>query len=226
MDTTLALPTLDLATEENLPQAMRAYLALERMIVMLELEPGAAYTEAFLLDRLEFGRTPVREALQRLEWEGLVDIRPRAGIAIAPIVAGDWIKVTQTRYGPECLLMRSAALSGHPGAHERMREAGTAMQKATVSESTLMFLRADKAFDAALATAADNAYAARAVAPLQSHSRRFWFRYQSDRGLTEAAGNHLAVIDAILNGDADRAETAARTMLDLNLRYARRVAGQ
>ncbi len=225
MDTHLALPTLDFATEDNLPQAARAYLALERMIVMLELEPGVSYTEGYLLERLDYGRTPVREALQRLDWEGLVEIRPRAGIAIAPIIASDWVKVTEARYGPECLLVRSAALAGNPGSAGRMREAGLAMQKSTVSESTLMYLRADKAFDAALAAAADNAYAMRAVAPLQSHSRRFWFRYQSDRGLTEAAGSHIAVIDAILDGDADRAEAAARAMLDLNLRHARRVAG-
>ena len=84
--------------------------------------------------------------------------------------------------------MRSAALSGHPGAHERMREAGTAMQKATVSESTLMFLRADKAFDAALATAADNAYAVATgpgLAAVADYSGLIVFRTGVSTGATE-----------------------------------------
>lgn len=226
MTNPLASSTLSLDGEEGVSRTAGAYLALERMIVMLELSPGDTYSEAHLLDRLDYGRTPMREALQRLEWEGLVEIRPRAGIAIVPIIAGDWVKVTEARFGPECLLTRSAAQTLGPGADDAIRSAGVAMQKATVSENTLMFLRADKAFDNALAAAADNPYAARAAAPLQSHSRRFWYRYQSDRGLTQAATHHIAVIDAILDGDAERAEASTRAMLDLNLRYARQVAAR
>ncbi len=44
----------------------RAYRALERMIVTLELAPGAVVTERVLVERLSLGRTPVREAIQRL----------------------------------------------------------------------------------------------------------------------------------------------------------------
>lgn len=226
MNTAFPVSTLDLSPEENQPLASRAYLALERMIVMLELDPGAAYTEAAILSRLVFGRTPVREALQRLEWEGLVEIRPRAGIAIAPLNAADWVKVTETRFGPERLLVRSAAQGSNTNAHAALREAGTAMQKALVSENTMMFLRADKAFDAALAAASENPFAARLSAPLQTHSRRFWYRYQSDTGLTQAAERHMAVINAILAREPDAAEAAMNGLLSMVLEQARAAASR
>jgi DNA-binding GntR family transcriptional regulator len=221
MNTALPVSTLDLSPEDKQPLAAQAYLALERMIVMLELDPGATYSEAAILSRLAFGRTPVREALQRLEWEGLAEIRPRAGIAIAPLNAADWVKVTETRFGPERLLVRAAAQGSVSGAHAALRDVGSAMQKAIVSENTMMFLRADKAFDTALAAASENPFAARFVAPLQTHSRRFWYRYQSDTGLTQAAERHIAVIHAILARDAGDAEAAMTALLDMVMAQAR-----
>ncbi len=91
------------------PAAARAYRALERMIVTLELAPGSVATEGALIERLGLGRTPVREAIQRLAWEGLIEVRPRAGLAIAPLHAGDWLRVLDARRGVEIVLARSAA---------------------------------------------------------------------------------------------------------------------
>ena len=54
----------------------------------LELAPGSVATEGTLILRLGLGRTPVREAIQRLAWEGLIEVRPRAGLAIAPAPRG------------------------------------------------------------------------------------------------------------------------------------------
>ena len=56
----------------NEPAAQRAYRALERMIVTLDLSPGGTTTEGALIERLALGRTPVREAIQRLAWDGLI----------------------------------------------------------------------------------------------------------------------------------------------------------
>ncbi len=55
----------------RLSQSELAYRRLERLIVTLKLKPGQSLTEAALIDLAGLGRTPVREALQRLEWEGL-----------------------------------------------------------------------------------------------------------------------------------------------------------
>jgi DNA-binding GntR family transcriptional regulator len=206
------------------PAAARAYHALERMIVMLELAPGSFVTEGSLIEKLGLGRTPVREAIQRLAWEGLLDIRPRAGIAIAPLHAGDWVRVLDARRGVEILLARSAARYVTRTAADRFHAAALAMQNAALSGSVQAFLEADKTFDEALAFAADNVFAARLAAPLQTHSRRFWFRYKAETGLAEAAEHHVGLIRSILGGDEDRAAQDAERLMTLLLAHAEAAA--
>jgi DNA-binding GntR family transcriptional regulator len=206
------------------PAATRAYRALEHMIVTLELAPSSFVTEGALIDRLGLGRTPVREAIQRLAWEGLLDIRPRAGIAVAPLHAGDWLRVLDARRGIEVVLARSAARFVTREAADLFHEAALAMQKAVISGNVLAFIQADKSLDEALAIAADNPFAARVAAPLQSHSRRFWFRYKADTGLAESAEHHVALIRSILDGDEEGAAKDAKKLMALLRSHAEAAA--
>ena len=74
------------------------------MIVTLKLEPGSTLTEGGLIERVDLGRTPVREAIQRLAWEGLLEIRPRSGVKIAELDPADFPKVLAVREGVEMVL--------------------------------------------------------------------------------------------------------------------------
>lgn len=197
------------------PASTQAYRALERMIVTLELAPGSVATEGALIERLGLGRTPVREAIQRLAWEGLLEIRPRAGLAIAPLHPGDWVRVIDARWGVEIVLARSAARYVTRDAAARFRYAAVGMQQAVMASDVIAFLEADKALDEALALAAENPFAARVAAPLQTHSRRFWFRYRAETGLAEAAGQHVALIRAILDRDEVAADMEADRLMTL-----------
>jgi len=203
------------ATMTSEPAAARAYRVLEHMIVTLELAPSSFVTEGALIEKLDLGRTPVREAIQRLAWEGLLDVRPRAGIAIAPLHPGDWLRVLDARRGVEVVLARSAARFVTREAADLFHEAALAMQKAVISGNVLAFIQADKALDEALAMAADNRFAARLAAPLQTHSRRFWFRYKADTGLAESAEHHVALIRSILDGDEEAAAKDAKRLMAL-----------
>ncbi|AID33084.2 FCD domain-containing protein [Mesorhizobium huakuii 7653R] len=203
------------ATMTSEPAAARAYRVLEHMIVTLELAPSSFVTEGALIEKLDVGRTPVREAIQRLAWEGLLDVRPRAGIAIAPLHPGDWLRVLDARRGVEVVLARSAARFVTREAADLFHEAALAMQKAVISGNVLAFIQADKALDEALAMAADNRFAARLAAPLQTHSRRFWFRYKADTGLAESAEHHVALIRSILDGDEEAAAKDAKRLMAL-----------
>ncbi|MGS1094786.1 GntR family transcriptional regulator [Aquamicrobium terrae] len=203
------------SNDSSEPATARAYHALERMIVTLELPPGSFVTEGALIDRLGLGRTPVREAIQRLAWEGLLEVRPRAGIAVAPLHAGDWLRVIDARRGVEMVLARSAARFVTREAADRFHDAALSMQKAVLAGDVFAFLAADKAMDEALALAADNIFAARVAAPLQTHSRRFWFRYRAQTGLADSAAHHVALIQSILDGDEDAAAANADRLMDL-----------
>lgn len=206
------------------PVSMRAYHALERMIVTLKLAPGSITTERILIEKLGLGRTPVREAIQRLAWEGLISVRPRAGLEIAPLQAVDWLRVLDARRGVEIILARSAARFSNGEVASRLQATAVAMHKAGLSNDVIGYLEADKSLDEAMALAADNPFAARLVAPLQTHSRRFWFRFQSGTGLAEAAGNHVALIRAILDRDEEAAATEADRLMALLRLHAQAAA--
>lgn len=183
------------------PVVSRAYHHLENLMVTLELAPGSLTTEGALIELLGLGRTPVREAIQRLAWEGLVEIRPRAGLAIAPLHAGDWLQVIDARHGVEALIARQAARFASNTATGRFHDAALAMQKAVIGSDALAFLAADKALDEALALAAGNDFAVRLAAPLQTHSRRFWLRFRHEVGLPEMAEHRVALIRSVLEHD-------------------------
>ncbi|HEY6633343.1 MAG TPA: GntR family transcriptional regulator, partial [Rhizobiaceae bacterium] len=185
------------------------------MIVTLELAPGSIATEGTLLARLGLGRTPVREAIQRLAWEGLLEVRPRSGLAIAPLHPGDWARVVDARRGVEIVLARSAARFVTRDAAARFHDAALGMQKAVMAGDVIAFLEADKALDEAQALAAENPFAARVAAPLRTHSRRFWFRYKADTGLAEAAEHHVGLIRSILEGDEEAAGAEAERLMSL-----------
>jgi len=206
----IAVPAPNLVAE---PAAQRAYHALEKMIVTLELPPAAVVTERVLIDSLALGRTPVREAIQRLAWEGLIEIRPRAGLAIAPLRAQDWVLIVEARRGVETVLARAAARHASPSCRSRLEDAARAMHAAVMQSDVLAFLEADKLLDEIIGEASDNIFAARTAAPLQSHSRRFWYRYHSEAGLARAAGHHVALIRAVLDRDEIRAALEAEKLM-------------
>jgi DNA-binding GntR family transcriptional regulator len=191
-----------------------AYRQLEEMIVTLKLEPGAIVNERALTDITGMGRTPVREAVQKLAWEGLMEIRPRSGIAIAPLNLQDFGKILDTREGVERVLARDAARYGAALHHKRLKEASDAMSSALASDDVSRFLMADKIFDTVLGQAAENPFAARLASPLQTHSRRFWFRLQRPGSLQQSGGAHKALIDAIIAGAPDRASDEATKLID------------
>lgn len=193
--------------------AVRAHRTLERMIVTLELAPSSITTEGALIERLAVGRTPVREAIQRLAWDGLLEVRPRSGLAIAPLRAADWALVVEARRGVEAVLARSAARHASADARASLHSAAHAMSKAVQARDAIAFLEADKLLDEVIAAASDNEYAVRVAAPLQTHSRRFWYRYQADSGLAQSAEHHVGLIKAILDGNEHRAASEAHRLM-------------
>jgi DNA-binding GntR family transcriptional regulator len=200
--------------ENSLTQSERAYRALERMIVTLKLQPGETLTEGALIERIGLGRTPVREAMQRLAWEGLLEVRPRSGVQIAPLDPADFPKVLAARKGVEMLLAWGAASYASPEHDSLFRNVEKDMLAAAAKKNVEAFLDADKAFDIVLGQAAANPYASRLAGPLQTHSRRFWFRRQRPDSLKLAAERHVALIGAIIARNEDGAERAAEELID------------
>ncbi len=210
------LPKKHLPSETDKGESLtaQAYLVLERELVTLRLGPGQMLTEATLIDRLGVGRTPVREAIQRLAWEGLLEIRPRSGIRVADLDPADFAKVLEVRRGVEEVLAKSAARYASSADDEAFQFVEQQMKMASQEDDVDLFLDADKAFDIVLARAAANPFAARLAAPLQTHSRRFWFRLKRPDSLGKTVAKHVALIDAIVSRDEASAVKCVGQLID------------
>ncbi len=191
----------------------QAYLLLERSVVTLQLQPGSVINERVLIELTGMGRTPVREAIQRLAWEGLMEVRPRSGIAITALDPKDFAKVLDAREGVEQVLCREAARYSDPHTHEKLHEAAILMKQAAETQNIPLFLDADKAFDDVLGLASLNPYATRLAAPLQTHSRRFWYRLRQDGSLNDSAAAHTRIIEAIVARDENAAVETAKQLI-------------
>lgn len=193
----------------------QAYRALEERIVTLTLPPGEVLSEANLSQILGIGRTPVREALQRLSREGLVVVLPRRGVLVAEFDVKVQLRMLEARRVLEKLLARSAALRATDAERQRFAELADGMRRAAAQGDDIAFMRLDLAFNQLVAAAARNEFAVRAVALMAGLSRRFWFmhhRHVNDLHVTAQA--HARVADTIARADADGAAAASDDLMD------------
>ncbi len=197
--------------------AERAYRLLEERIVTLKLAPGAWVTEQELASQAGLGRTPVREAVQKLIGEGLVIVYPRRGMLISDISPIDVFQALDTRMALERLQARDAALRGKPAERKMALEYAGKMRSFCKSGGDAAiddYLAMDNAADALLATAASNPFTSKALQPLQSISRRAWFRFCRDADLASAATLHADLLDAVAEAQAERAAAAAGDLVE------------
>jgi DNA-binding FadR family transcriptional regulator len=93
----------------NKTLAEKLYTIIEEKIVKLEFKPGSFLTENFLEKDLKCGRTPIREAIQRLSREGLVKVLPRKGLLVTEININDQLNLIQVRREIERLMAKLSA---------------------------------------------------------------------------------------------------------------------
>jgi DNA-binding GntR family transcriptional regulator len=194
-----------------MPEAMEsqsrlAYRRLESLIVTLKLAPGSLVTEKQLIALAGLGRTPVREAIQKLEWQGLMAVRPRAGLMITALDPAAPSMIMETRRQLEPLAARLMAGHISPEAREKLIDCAKQMTECSVTGDHEGFLSADKTFDEILEENCPNPFIAQALASLQTHSRRYWFAGATQQTLERAVELHVRVIRALLSGDVEAAE--------------------
>jgi DNA-binding GntR family transcriptional regulator len=195
--------------------ADQAYARLEEMIVRLQLAPGAVVSEQALAERLGIGRTPIREALQRLARERLITVLPRRGIMVSEVNIRTQLRLLETRREIERLLARSAALRAKDEERARFRAIADGMEAAARSNDDKAFLRLDQEFNLLVLDAAQNEFAAGAMMLMNGLSRRFWYiHYKVAADMPMAARLHAEIARAIAKGDRDKAGAAVNRLLD------------
>lgn len=193
----------------------QVYGRLEAMIVTLELPPGTLLSELAISKQFGVSRTPVGEALQRLAREGLVTILPRRGFVVTEINATDQIRLLELRREIARFIARSGAARAAVQEREALREVANDFLKAAKSRDETGMTGADKRFHDLFADCAHNNFAAMAMEPLDSLSRRFSHAHKMMRDdAMKSAQLHAAIALAMAEGDEKRAVLASDALAD------------
>jgi len=182
--------------------------------VTLQLPPGSAVSEGMLSRRLRIGRTPIREALQRLARERLVTILPRRGIVVSEINVKSQLRLLETRREVERLVARLAARRATDGERARFRDLAGRFVRCAERNDETGFMRADREFNELCLEAAKNEFSEGAMRLMQSLSRRFWVHhYREAADMPETAKLHADMAEAIAAGDEAAAAAATDRLM-------------
>jgi len=183
--------------------------------VRLELPPGAAVSEAMLSERLGIGRTPIREALQRLARERLVQILPRRGVIVSDINVRSQLRLLELRREIERLVARGAARRATDEERARFAELAKGFEQAARGGDDVAFLRIDREFNELCLRAARNEFAETAMTAMAALSRRFWYlHYKQAADMPVTAKLHANIARAVARADPEAAAAASDALLD------------
>jgi DNA-binding GntR family transcriptional regulator len=202
---------LQLGEGESL--ADRAYTAIRDRLVMLEIRPGDPLNDDKLAAELGTGRTPVREALKRLEGDRLVVAYPRRGTFATAVDITDLANLSQVRLALEPLAARAAARDA--GVADRAALRDLALRIAAVEGDPRDLLRADVEVHRALYRATGNPHLEDVCVRLDNLATRIWVLFL-DRlpALPGHVHEHAALLDAVVAGDEQQAEALARAHVE------------
>lgn len=181
----------------------QAYQQLRQMIVRLEFAPGEVLREDDLREQLGIGRTPIREALQRLERDHFVTVIPRQGIFVSGIDVSELSMLFETRSVLEPYAARLAALRGDGGHWDAME---AALDRTGETSDAAELLAIDRTCHELMWRAAGNRFLLDTLDMLYAQSDRLWHLYLTDVADAEqAVVEHLAILKALRSADADLA---------------------
>jgi DNA-binding GntR family transcriptional regulator len=202
------LETVVLPTASARSQGERAYLLIRDRIITLKLAPGSVIEESLLRSELELGRTPIREALQRLAHENLVSFVPHRGTFVTDINLTDLRRLTEIRVVMEPYATRLA--TERAGEADRTAIAVLVNELDTVDEDdTLALMQLDQRIHRQVYRATHNPFLQAMLEETLNLSLRIWF-LGLERGiaLKEAVGEHRRLLIGIQSGNSARAEQA------------------
>ena len=187
------------SSPDNASMAEQAYHVLEEQLVTLRLAPGVLLGEKDLVDKAGIGRTPVREAMQKLSSEGLLQILPRKGLMVTPVRRSDLKQIIEARRVLERLLVIKAAERATADQRQALRILATHLEAA--SDNLDVFFRLDRRLDELLDEACGNRYLVNALASMHSQCRRLWYLHRNALDLPLSAKLHGGLARAVADGD-------------------------
>lgn len=183
-----------------------AYEIIREKITSLELAPGSPIDEGKLAEELEMGLFPVREALNLLAHDHLVEVEPEAqGLFVSRVEIRDLQQISEVRMLLEPYCASQAAV--HATADDIVvLEALSQEQRQIPQDQPKLLFDLDHKFHQAIARAAKNKFLAEILEDFYGYSKRAWFLILPHLGFLPAAvESHLDMVKAIKAQDAERA---------------------
>lgn len=191
-------------------QSEEAYLRIRDRIVRLDMPPGSVVNEGKLREELQIGRTPIREALQRLARENLVRSIPHRGTFVADINITDLARITEVRVVLEAHAARLAAEKLAPADRAAIEHLLDVLQHGGISDQRHL-MELDQQVHRLVYKGARNTFLEATLERYFTLSLRLWYLVlDSGVRLRQAVEEHVELLQAVLAGDGDAAEDIMR----------------
>jgi DNA-binding GntR family transcriptional regulator len=191
-------------------QSEEAYHRILERIVRLEMPPGSVVNEARLREELKIGRTPIREALQRLARENLVRSVPHRGTFVTDVNITDLARITEVRVVLESHAARLAAEKMTSADRQAAAEVLELLRRGRVTDQRDL-MQLDQRIHRLIYRGAHNPFLEATLERYFNLSLRLWYLVlDREVRLREAVDEHVEVLQAILAGDGEGAETIMR----------------
>ena len=209
--------------EYNLKVNMNEYLPLRDVvfntlrdaILKGELEPGERLMEIQLAERLGVSRTPIREAIRKLELEGLVLMIPRKGAEVAKISEKSLRDVLEVRRSLEELAAELACQRMDAEALKDLEDAQKAFIQAVESGETMTMAEADEHFHDVIYMGTGNTRLVQILNNLREQMYRYRFEYIKDSSQHERlVEEHKVIYESIVKKDKETASHMAKVHID------------
>lgn len=205
----------ELNMDQYLPLRDVVFQTLRKAILTGELKPGERLMEIHLADKLGVSRTPIREAIHKLELEGLVTMLPRRGAMVSEISENGLKDVLEVRRSLDAFCAELAAKRISETEKEELKEAYNAFNDAVATGDATIMAKADVAFHDIIITATGNERLIMIINNLGEQMYRYRFEYIKDETKRDdIMREHKALMESILNGDELAAGNAARIHID------------
>jgi DNA-binding GntR family transcriptional regulator len=193
----------------------KAYEEIKEKIITLYFLPGQYLNEAAISGLLQVGRTPVHQALQRLELEGLVEIMPRKGVVVLPDSISEIIKILESRAAVEAELAKAAAARVSAADGKELVALANATRHGKNGPGIDEFIACDRAFHRKLAEQSGNSVLRDFAQQLHERSIRYWYLHLwQTMDVPATTRQHAAIAEAIARHDGERAAAAMREHID------------
>ena len=201
---------LNLDLQNHRPLREIVYEELKRQILVGEIAPGTRMMEVELAEDMGVSRTPVREAIRKLEKEGLVTIEPRRGAYASDISIKDMVDVLEVRQMLEGMAASMAAQKVTEEEKLDFVEANSAYKNAVKKENIEEIIRYDELFHQLIVSYSGNKTLNQLLSQVQELALRFRYIYYDDFSRYENMPvEHEEIEEAIISGDTQKAKVVA-----------------